>query len=252
MMDSTTILIISLLFLLISFLYSTVGFGGGSSYLAILSLFITDFNTIRTHALLCNIAVVTIGCIIAYRKGFLSLKKAIPYTLFSVPAALLGATFKLSEKTFFLVLGSALVLSSVALFFQVVRPVKPLEDRKKVLVRSIPLGAGLGFLSGMVGIGGGIFLSPVLNLLNWEETKKIAGIAGFFILVNSIGGIAGLAISGTIPVSIPFTACVLCAVIIGGFAGSMMSMQLFNALIIKRLTAVLILVVGVKLLVEHC
>ena len=250
-MDITTILIISLLFLLISFLYSTVGFGGGSSYLAILSLFITDFNTIRTHALLCNIVVVTIGCIIAYHKGFLSLKKAIPYTLFSVPAAMLGATFKLSEKTFFLILGGALVLSAVALFFQVVKQVKPLEDRKKVLVRSIPLGTGLGFLSGMVGIGGGIFLSPVLNLLNWEETKKIAGIAGFFILVNSIGGLTGLAIKGTIPVSLPFTACVLGAVTIGGFAGSMMSMQLFNALIIKRLTAVLILVVGIKLLVEH-
>ena len=250
-MSTNTILIISLLFFLISFLYSTVGFGGGSSYLAILSLFITDFNTIRTHALLCNIAVVTIGCIIAYRKGFLSFKKAIPYIIFSVPAALLGATFKLSQKTFFVLLGAALVLSAIALFFQVVKPVKALEDRKKVWLRSIPLGAGLGFLSGMVGIGGGIFLSPVLNLLNWEETKKIAGIAGFFILVNSIGGIAGLAISGTIPVSMPLTFSVLTAVIIGGFAGSLISVKLFDALVIKRLTALLILFVGVKLLVEH-
>lgn len=250
-MDTSTILIISGLFLIISFLYSTVGFGGGSSYLAILSLFITDFNTIRTHALLCNIAVVTIGCIITYRKGFLSLKRAIPYTIFSVPAALWAATFKLSQKTFFLLLGTALVLSAVALFFQVVRPVKSLEDRKKILVRSVPLGTALGFLSGLVGIGGGIFLSPVLNLLNWEEAKKIAGIASFFILVNSIGGITGLAISGTIPVSMPFTLCVLGAVIIGGFAGSNISMKLFDALVIKRLTALLILVVGIKLLTEH-
>ena len=250
-METSTILLISFLFLLISFLYSTVGFGGGSSYLAILSLFITDFNTIRTHALLCNIVVVTIGCVIAYRKGFLSLKKAIPYTIFSVPAALWGATFKLSQKSFFLLLSGALILSAVALFFQVVRPVKPLEDRKKVLVRSVPLGAALGFLSGMVGIGGGIFLSPVLNLLNWEDTKKIAGIAGFFILVNSIGGITGLAISGTVPVSLPFTACVIGAVMVGGFAGSIISMKLFDALVIKRLTAVLILVVGIKLLIEH-
>ena len=250
-MNTSTLLIISLLFFVISFLYSTVGFGGGSSYLAILSLFITDFNTIRTHALLCNIAVVTIGCIIAYRKGFLSLKKAIPYTLFSVPAALLGATIKLSQQRFFILLGGALVLSAAALFFQVVRPVKPLEDKKKVLVRSIPLGAGLGFLSGMVGIGGGIFLSPVLNLLNWEEAKKIAGIASFFILVNSIGGIAGLAISGTIPISMPFTISVVAAVMIGGFAGSNISLKLFDALVIKRLTALLILFVGVKLLMEH-
>lgn len=250
-MNTSTLLIISLLFFVISFLYSTVGFGGGSSYLAILSLFITDFNTIRTHALLCNIAVVTIGCIIAYRKGFLSLKKAIPYTLFSVPAAMLGATIKLSQQSFFILLGAALVLSAAALFLQVVRPVKPLEDRKKVLVRSIPLGTGLGFLSGMVGIGGGIFLSPVLNLLNWEEAKKIAGIASFFILVNSIGGIAGLAISGTIPVSMSFTISVVAAVMAGGFLGANISTKLFDALIIKRLTALLILFVGVKLLVQH-
>lgn len=250
-MDTTTLIIISLLFVLISFLYSSVGFGGGSSYLAILSLFITDFNTIRTHALICNIAVVSIGCVVAYLKEFLSLKKAIPYVIFSVPAALLGATFKLSERIFFIILGGVLVLSAVALFFQVVRPVKPLTDRKKILIRSVPLGTGLGFLSGMVGIGGGIFLSPVLNLLNWEEAKNIAGIASFFILVNSIGGIAGLAISGSIMVAMPFTLCVVAAVIVGGFAGSLISMKLFDALLIKRLTSVLILIVGIKLLAEH-
>ncbi|MBC7626542.1 sulfite exporter TauE/SafE family protein [Ferruginibacter sp.] len=250
-MDTTTLIIISLLFVVISFLYSSVGFGGGSSYLAILSLFITDFNTIRTHALLCNIAVVSIGCVVAYLKGFLSLKKAIPYVIFSVPAALLGATFKLSERTFFIILGGALVLSAIALFLQVVRPVKPLTDTKKILIRSVPLGTGLGFLSGIVGIGGGIFLSPVLNLLNWEEAKNIAGIASFFILVNSIGGIAGLAISGSIMVAMPFTLWVVAAVIVGGFAGSLISMKLFNALLIKRLTAVLILIVGIKLLTEH-
>lgn len=250
-MTTSAIIIISLLFVVIAFLYSSVGFGGGSSYLAILSLFVTDFNTIRTHALLCNIAVVLIGCIIAWSKGFLSFKKAIPYVIFSVPAAMLGATFKLSERTFFLLLGGVLVLSAIALFFQVVRPVQAVTSRKKILIRSVPIGTGLGFLSGMVGIGGGIFLSPVLNLLNWEEAKNIAGIASFFILVNSVGGIAGLAISGSIATVMPFTLCVLAAVTVGGFAGAAISMKLFNALVIKRLTALLILVVGIKLLTEH-
>ncbi|MEM9023519.1 MAG: sulfite exporter TauE/SafE family protein, partial [Bacteroidota bacterium] len=158
------------LFLLIAAVYSSVGLGGGSSYLAVLSVFLVDFYAIRTQALLCNLAVVAVGCWLAWRHGSLRLRTAWPYVLLSVPAALLGAMVKLEERTFFLTLGGALIVSAAFLFFRTNREHSAGSNSSR-LPAAIGLGGGIGFFSGLVGIGGGIFLAPILHLLRWETAR---------------------------------------------------------------------------------
>jgi uncharacterized membrane protein YfcA len=233
------LILLSLSFLLISCVYSMAGFGGGSSYLAILSFFAYDFHFIRTHSLLCNIAVVSIGCFIAYREGKLHLKKAVPYVLFSVPAAFLGAQIKLSEKMFFIILGFALVFAALALFSQNIIKQKTIQKPQSILMSS-NIGGGIGLISGLVGIGGGIFLSPIMNLFNWENARNIAGISGFFILINSVSSLSGLMLTDSISSSTTVAAALLIPVIIGGYIGTILSIKKIDDSLLKRITGFLV------------
>jgi len=173
------------LFLIIAFVYASVGFGGGSSYLAVLTFFAFPFQEMKLTALVCNIIVVTGGTIIFIRHKQVDWKKVIPVVVVSVPMAFLGATIKLSEDTFFIILGCSLIAASVLLWIKT-RSLSTIENEefKNNFVKDASIGGGIGFLSGMVGIGGGIFLSPILNLMKWDTPKKIAATASFFILVN--------------------------------------------------------------------
>lgn len=240
-------------FLIIAFIYSSVGFGGGSSYLAILALYALPFKEIRLVALLCNIIVVTGGTIIFIRNKQTDWKKIIPVVLLSVPLAFLGARMKLSQDTFFIILGFSLIVAGVLLWVKTkstdVENIKP--RRKYHYIKDGLLGGGIGFLSGMVGIGGGIFLSPLLNLLKWDTPKKIAATASFFILVNSISGIAGQL--STLPPDINYKKIIfLClAVFIGGQIGSRMGASKFNPIIIRRVTALLVFFAGIEVLSKH-
>ncbi len=210
-------------FLIIAFIYSSVGFGGGSSYLAILAMYALPFKEIRLIALICNIIVVTGGTLIFIRNKQVNWKKIIPLAAVSVPMAFIGASMKISQDTFFIILG----------------------------LRDGLLGGAIGFLSGMVGIGGGIFLSPVLNLMKWDTPKKIAATASFFILVNSFSGIAGQL--SQLPNDINYTRILLlcAAVFIGGQLGSRMGAAKFNLLVIRRITAVVVFAAGVEVLSKH-
>src|ERR1019366_10660578 len=184
---------ILLFFFMIAFIYASVGFGGGSSYLAILALYALPFKEMRLIALICNIIVVTGGTIIFIKNKQVNRKKILPLALISVPMAFLGARIKLSQDTFFIILGCSLIVAAVLLWIKT-RNIT-LEDvnavTKNTYVKDGLLGGSIGLLSGMVGIGGGIFFSPFFNLLKWDTPKKIAATASVFILVNSIGGIAG-------------------------------------------------------------
>ncbi len=154
-----------LFFGIISFIYASVGFGGGSSYLARLALYALPFQEMRLIALVCNIVVVTGGTLLYWKRGELPLKKIIPMVVVSVPMAFLGARLKISEHTFFVILGLCLIVAGILLW---VRTNNAAEDGKVKQVnylRDGALGGAVGFLSGMVGIGGGIFLSPILNLM---------------------------------------------------------------------------------------
>ncbi|PWT97578.1 MAG: hypothetical protein C5B52_13610 [Bacteroidetes bacterium] len=239
-------------FMFIAFIYSSVGFGGGSSYLAILALYALPFKEIRFIALVCNIIVVTGGTIIFIRKKQVDWKKIIPLVVISVPMAFLGARLKISQTTFFILLGCSLIVAAIMLWIQnnAVQSMEEPEAKPNIL-RDGLLGGAIGFLSGMVGIGGGIFLSPLLNLMRWDNSKKIAATASIFILVNSIAGIAGqlYAIPSDFDTKRIIILCF--AVLIGGQIGSRMGAIKFNLRVVRRVTAVLVFLAGIEVLIRH-
>ena len=237
------------IFFFIALFYSSVGFGGGSSYLAILSLFLTDFYEIRSTALVLNICVVSIGTIMFIRHRIFNFKLFWPFILFSIPLAFLGAQLKLSQTIFFLILGSALILSGLFLIL------KYLQNKIESLEFSNPkkfmLGGFVGLLSGISGIGGGIFLSPVLNILKWANPRIIASLASVFILVNSVAGLVGLNFAGTFQINYALILQLIIAVVLGGGIGSYLSSKRFNLKFLGILTAILVFYVGLRLILLH-
>ncbi|NOT74056.1 MAG: sulfite exporter TauE/SafE family protein [Cyclobacteriaceae bacterium] len=241
-------------FFLIALIYSSVGFGGGSSYLALLALpfFAIAFPVIRSTALFCNIVVVTGGLIIFYNEGKLSFKDAWPYLSASIPMAYLGGFWKIEEHTFFILLGVTLVIVPFLLWFQSEK--KQTQEGsavKESTTLKVILGGCIGLLSGLVGIGGGIFLSPVLHMLRWSEPRRISALASLFIMVNSIGGLAGQFNRGVPELSWQFLVPLLLAVLVGGQIGSRLGVRKFDPVYIRRITAVLILVAGINILKDH-
>lgn len=238
-------------FFLIALVYSSVGFGGGTSYIAILAVMSVSFELLRPAALLCNIVVVTSGSLIFYREGLLDLKKNWPFLLASVPMAFLGGYWPVKQNTFFVLLGFTLIVASILLWFQ-----NSLQQKSSPSISSnnpiakFGLGGGIGFLSGMVSIGGGIFLSPILHLLKWDHAKRISALASVFILVNSISGLAGQLMQKSV-IDWNFVAPLLVSVFVGGQIGSRLGARKFNEVYIKRITAVLIFVIAFKVLKDH-
>lgn len=240
-------------FFAIAFIYASVGFGGGSSYLAVLSLYAMPFHEMRLIALLCNIIVVADGAIVFMRNKQVDFKKILPLILVSIPMAYLGATVKISERTFFILLGCCLVIAAVLLWVKTKNADGDNNDeyKKSNTFGNGILGGAIGFLSGMVGIGGGIFLSPVLNLMKWDTARKIAATASVFILFNSMAGIAGQLMQSGTGLETGRIWFLCAAVFIGGYFGSNMGAIKFNPLTIRRVTAILVFVAGMNVLLKH-
>jgi uncharacterized membrane protein YfcA len=238
-----------LIFFFIALFYSSVGFGGGSSYLAILSLFLTDFHEIRTTTLILNTSVVAISTFAFVKNGVFSLRSFWPFLASSIPMAYLGAQLRFSQSTFFLILGSSLILSGVFMIIKISN-VKQ-SSREFNLNKKFTLGGGVGLLAGVSGIGGGIFLSPILNLLNWANPRTIASLASVFILVNSLSGILGLAAAGTFEINTTRTIQMIIAVAFGGSIGTYLSNKKFNLRLLGLLTAILVIYVGTRLILLH-
>jgi len=241
-------------FFLIACLYSSVGFGGGSSYLAVLALFSFDIQLIKSTALLCNIVVVLAGCYFFYRSGHLSLSKVTPLVLLSVPCSFLGGSFELERNSFFLLLAVCLILAGILMLLP--RPVtnEPSIDGAQKKGRpflNAGLGGGIGLLSGLVGIGGGIFLAPILHITRWDKAKVVAATASVFILVNSIAGLLGQASSGHFQFQWTIMLSCMAAVFLGGQIGSRWGSGRLSPVWIRRITAFLILLVGVRILLRE-
>jgi uncharacterized protein len=239
---------IILLFFIVSLVYASVGFGGGSSYLAILALYELPFKEMRLIALTCNIIVVTAGSIAFMRHKQVNWKKIVPLIILSIPMAFIGASLKISADVFFILLGISLLIAGVLLWIRT--SVNNESSLNNENLKNISIGAGIGFLSGMVGIGGGIFLSPLLNIMKWDTPKKIAAAASVFILVNSLAGIAGQ-FSNHGPINGTRILLLGIAVLAGGQIGSHLGIVKFNLVIVKRITAVLVFAAGFEVLFKH-
>lgn len=240
-----------LLFFLIAAIYASAGFGGGSSYLAVLTLFSIPMATLRPVALLCNLIVVVGNLWVFHQKGFLRWRKSSIVVLAGIPFSFLGGYWKLSERVFFVLLGFSLLMAAVAMLLQP----KP-ETLESGAHRSLPpggniaLGSGLGLLAGLTGIGGGIFLSPVLQLLRWDMPKTIAATASLFIFCQSAAGLAGQLLRHA-TIDWAFAAPLLLAVWLGGQIGARWSAIRFPQVLVRNLTAGLVLYAGINILWQY-
>jgi uncharacterized protein len=229
--------------LLVAFLYSSVGHAGASGYIAVMSLFSMAPSVIKPTALLLNLLVATIGTWQFWRAGHFSWKLFWPFALLSMPLAFVGGLLNLPAQVFKMIVGVVLWFSAMRFLLN------PSSDEmlhEPSRPAAISIGAGLGLLSGLTGVGGGIFLTPLLLLMRWARTKTAAAVSALFILVNSAAGLAGNVAATR---QVPSVALVLVpAVIIGGSAGSYLGSRRFPHTVIKRLLAIVLLIAGAKLI----
>ena len=235
-------------FFMIALLYSTVGHAGASGYLATMALLSFTPEVMKPTALVLNIIVALITTVRFAQAGYFSWRLFWPFALASVPMAYLGGGMHVDTTIYKMLVGIALVFASLHL---IVRSNVATDDPEKAaypgLGASLAVGGGLGFLSGLTGVGGGIFLSPVLIILHWAGLRRTAAVAAAFILLNSISGLAGyLQKGGVFPEHIVFWSV---AVLAGGFIGSTLGATKFNSPVLRVLLGVMLVLAGVKLVV---
>lgn len=244
--------VLATLFFVTALLYATVGFGGGSTYNALLVLADVDYRVLPAIALVCNLIVVTGGVIRYARAGHLDWRFAWPFVALSVPMAWLGGRLPIGKEAFVLLLGASLLLSGLAMLLeQRVADVPAVAGARRTVALGVAAGGAIGLLGGLVGIGGGIFLAPLLHRLRLAPPKIIAATASLFILVNSAAGLAGQAakLGGVAHwQAMQDYLALFAAVLIGGQLGSWLGAGPLSERTVKRLTALLILYVGARLL----
>ena len=240
-------------FLGTALLYASVGYGGGSTYNALLALSGVDYRLMPAIALACNIVVVTGGCIRFARAGIMPWRGAAVLTAIAAPAALLGGLTPIGKGSFLTLLGASLVLTALSLLIPIRRGEGTEDSEPTRAVRWMPLvAAPIGYLAGLVGIGGGIFLAPLLHLTRWNSARAIAATASLFILVNSLFGLVGQVLKGgadRLASAVTLGLPLLIAVAIGGQIGSLLAARLLPPSWIRWLTAALTMWVGVRLLI---
>ena len=239
---------LAILFLVTAILYSSVGFGGGSTYLALLLIWGMPYFIFPIIALSCNIIVVSGNCFNYIRVGNLNLKLLIPYLIGSVPLAFIGGSLPIEKKLFEILLFLVLSAAGILLLLNFKSYDDKEENYRKIPIPvSILIGGLLGFISGVVGIGGGIFLSPILFLIRAGRPKHIVTTASLFILINSISGIVGQLTKNAVLNEILNYWYFLAAVLIGGQIGNFLNLKIFPTRILVLVTAVLVIFVAIRM-----
>jgi len=241
-------IILSILFFVTAILYSSVGFGGGSTYLALLLIWGVPYYIFPVIALSCNIIVVSGNCINYIRAGNLNFKLLIPYLIGSIPLSFIGGSLHIDKNFFEILLFLVLFLAGILLLINFKSYDDKEESYRKIPIYiSILIGGVLGFISGVVGIGGGIFLSPILFLIKAGRPKHIVTTASIFILINSLSGIIGQLTKNTVLSEIQNYWFLLLAVLIGGQIGNFLNLKIFPARILVLVTAGLVLFVAIRM-----
>lgn len=235
------------LFFLIAALYSSVGHAGASGYLAVMALLSFAPDTIKPTSLILNVVVAGIASWRYLRSGCFSWKVFWPVSLVALPLAFLGGLLELPARAFAIVSGVFLVVSALLMAWRAWSKPEELEPRQMPFIASLAAGAPIGFVSGIIGVGGGIFLSPILIAGRWAALRQVSGISALFILVNSLAGMVGRMSTGL--ELHPFLLGWLLAVVVGGILGSWLGVSRFGTRAILVALFLVLMTAGVKLLV---
>ncbi|MEO5859852.1 MAG: sulfite exporter TauE/SafE family protein [Pyrinomonadaceae bacterium] len=229
--------------LIVAALYSSVGHGGASGYLAAMAFLSVAPTVTRPAALVLNLFVASIGATQFYRAGHFSWKLFWPFAVTSIPFAFLGGMITLPTNVYKILLGLVLLFAAFRLAWSFSRDVDPVPPKMWI---ALICGAAMGLLSGLVGVGGGIFLTPLLLLMNWSETKTAAGVSALFILVNSAAGLLGNYRQVSVLPSDVWLWII--AAIAGGVLGSLLGSRKFDSLMLRRVLGAVLLFAAVKLI----
>ena len=243
----STLTLVVLIFL-VALVYASVGHGGASGYLATMSLVAYAPTAMASSALLLNLLVAGTAFLTFWRAGHGSCQLLWPFIVGSVPGALIGGWLPVSARTYGWLLAAALLVAAVRLCLPSIRQVDVLVRRPKLFI-AVFVGVGIGLISGVVGVGGGIFLSPLMMLLRWADAKETAAASAGFIVVNSAAGLTGRFMAGRLVIGslVPLVV----AAFAGGVVGSRLGANHFSGVWLRRLLAVVLVISAGKLTLGH-
>ncbi len=210
------------LLFIVACLYSSVGHGGASGYLALFAIFGIVSSALAPIALVLNIIVASTSFLIYHHSGYFTLRLLLPFIVSSIPAAFLGGWITITDEVFGFLLGSILLLTGLRLLFSPVVEKKVQVTGRTIWFLGVPIGLVLGGVAGMIGIGGGVFLSPIILLLGWADVKRTAAVSAAFIVLNSISGLTGHIVRGNLifePI-LPIGGIVIAGALIGSYLGA--------------------------------
>ena len=241
-------IILSILFFITAILYSSVGFGGGSTYLALLLIWGVPYYIFPLIALICNIIVVSGNSFNYIRAKNHNFRLLIPFLIGSIPMAFVGGSLHIEKEIFEILLFIVLSLAGILLLINNKSyDDKNIEIKKLHFFASIIIGSILGFVSGLIGIGGGIFLSPILFLFKADKPKVISTTASLFILINSISGMIGQLTKTNILVEVIQYSPLFISVFIGGLIGNYLNLKVFSGRLLAIITSILVIFVASRI-----